>query len=62
MGGGGRYPKIAHIQIGGVMQKGPLCPGSFLILRGFAPNKLLIHPTARFQNKCECRLLLMNSL
>ncbi len=30
-------------------------------LRGFAPNKLLILPTARIQNKCECRLTLMNS-
>ncbi len=36
----------------------------FLIvtLRGFAPNKLLILPTAKIQNKCECRLTLMNSL
>ena len=32
------------------------------LLRGFAPNKLLIHPTPRIQNKCACRLTLMNSL
>ncbi len=32
------------------------------LLRGFAPNELLILPTARIQNKCECRLMLMNSL
>ena len=30
-------------------------------LRGFAPNKLLILPTARIQNKCACRLTLMKS-
>ncbi len=33
-----------------------------IYLRGFAPNKLLILPTARIQNKCVCRLTLMNSL
>ncbi len=32
------------------------------LLRGFAPNKLLILPTARIQNKCACRLTLMDSL
>ncbi len=31
-------------------------------LRGFAPNKLLILPTARNQNKCAFRLTLMEGL
>ncbi len=37
-------------------------PQSRLPLRGSAPNKLLILPTARIQNECECRFTLMNSL